>query len=93
MFGTITTYLNAVARTWHAQDGALVAQLVSLRDRHATNQQLHVEFPENMVDRILDAPIDEILVEHIKVLYHLSRTRKSFNVFNFTFHGSALEIQ
>lgn len=76
MFGSITTYLNAVARTWHAQDGGLVAQLVSLRDRHATNSQLQIEYPESMVERILDAPIDEILVEHIKVLYYLSRTRK-----------------
>lgn len=76
MFGSISTYLNAVARTWHAQDGALVAQLISLRDRHATNSQLQIEFPESMIERILDAPIDEILVEHIKVLYYLSRTRK-----------------
>lgn len=76
MFGSITTYLNAVARTWHAQDGGLVAQLVSLRDRHATNSQLQIEYPESMVERIVDAPIDEILVEHIKVLYYLSRTRK-----------------
>lgn len=75
MFGSITTYLNAVARTWHAQDGALVAQLISLRDRHATNPQLQVEFPETLVERTLDGPIDEILVEHIKVLYYLSRTR------------------
>lgn len=76
MFGSITTYLNAVARTWHACDGEIVGQLVSLRDRHATNAQLQVEFPENMVERILDSPVDEIVTEHIKVLYYLSRTRK-----------------
>lgn len=81
MFGSITTYLNAVTRTWHAQDGTLVAQLVSLRDRHATNTQLQVEFPESLVERILDAPIDEILVEHIKVLYYLSRSRKWSSLF------------
>lgn len=68
--------MNAVARTWHAQDGILMAQLLSLRDRHATNQQLQVEFPDNLVKRILDEPIDEILIEHIKVLYYLSRSRK-----------------
>lgn len=76
MFGSSTTYLNAVARTWHAQDGPIVAQLVSLRDRHARNPQLQIESPESMVERILDAPIDEILVEHMKVLYYLSRSRK-----------------
>lgn len=76
MFGSIVTYLNAVTRTWHAQDGLLVAQLVSLRDRHATNHNLQVEFPDSSVERILDPPIDEILIEHIKVLYYLSRSRK-----------------
>lgn len=80
MFGSIQTYLNAVSRTWHGTDGTLVAQLVSLRDRHATNPQLQVEFPESLVERILDAPIDEILVEHIKVLYYLSRSRKCFEM-------------
>lgn len=86
MFGSITTYLNAVTRTWHAQDGTLVAQLVSLRDRHATNTQLQVEFPESLVERILDAPIDEILVEHIKVLYYLSRSRKWISLFCLKWH-------
>lgn len=82
MFGSIATYLNAVSRTWHAQDGSLVAQLVSLRDRHATNTQLQNESPENLIDRILDAPIDEILIEHIKVLYYLSRSRKHIYIFH-----------
>lgn len=82
MFGSISTYLNAVARTWHAQDGTLVAQLVSLRDRHATNTNLQVDSPESMIERTLDSPIDEILVEHIKVLYYLSRSRKhTFSTF------------
>lgn len=76
MFPSVTSYLNAVARTWHAQDGALVSQLISLRDRHATNPQLQIEFPESVVERILDTPIDEIVIEHIKVLYYLSRSRK-----------------
>lgn len=76
MFGSIVTYLNAVARTWHAQDGELVATFISLRDRHATNQHLHVEHPDSSVERVLDSPIDEILTEHIKVLYYLSKTRE-----------------
>lgn len=82
MFGSLVTYLNAVARTWHAQDGAIVAQLVSLRDRHATNVSLQTESPESSIERILDSPIDEIVIEHIKVLYYLSRTRKHNSIFN-----------
>lgn len=87
MFGSVSTYLNAVARTWQAQDGALLSQLVSLRDRHAVATQLQIESPENSVDRILEAPIDEILVEHIKVLYYLSRSRKYASYFNQLFRN------
>lgn len=72
MFGSIATYLNAVQRTWAAQDGDLVATFLSLRDRHAINSNLHVEYPENLVERIVDPPIDEILSAHIKVLYYLA---------------------
>lgn len=72
MFGSLTTYLNAVQRTWAAQDGHLVATFLSLRDRHATNPKLQVEYPENLVERIVDPPIDEILTAHIKVIYYLT---------------------
>lgn len=76
MFGSLATYLNAVQRTWEAQDGHLVASFLSLRDRHATNRNLHVEYPDDLVEKILDQPIDEILSAHIKVLYYLSSQRE-----------------
>lgn len=76
MFNNIQTYLNAIARSWQMQDGKLMAALVSLRDRHATNVNLQAEHPDHMVERVLDAPMDEIYAEHIKVLFYLSRTRK-----------------
>lgn len=72
MFGSITTYLNAVQRSWAAQDGHFVAAFLSLRDRHTTNPKLQVEYPENLVERIVDPPIDEILTAHIKVVYYLT---------------------
>lgn len=76
MFGNVNTYLNAVQRTWAAQDGRLVATFLSLRDRHATNPNLQIEFPDNLVERLLDSPIDEILSAHMKVLFYLSCERK-----------------
>lgn len=54
----------------------MVATLVSVRNNHAMNPSLHLLNPENMVGRLVDAPIDEICAEHIKVLYYLSRSRK-----------------
>lgn len=76
MFSSLTTYVNAVYRSWHAQDRELISALISLRDRHATNHHLQVEHPDNVVLDRLDSPIDEIVNEHIKVLYYLSKSRK-----------------
>lgn len=76
MFDNLATYLNSVQRAWHAQDGQLVASLVSLGGRHTPSRALHVETPDNMVERMLDQPIDEIVCAHLKVLYYLTCTRE-----------------
>lgn len=75
MFGNVNTYLNAIQRTWSSQDGILVAQFLSLRDKHANNTNLQIEYPDNIVDRICDSPIDELVSSHLKVLYYLARER------------------
>lgn len=76
MFASVQTYLNGIQRTWDAQDGHLTGQLISLRDRHATNRNLHVESADHLIERTLGPPVDEIVSSHIKVLYHLSAERK-----------------
>lgn len=76
MFGTLNTFLSGVARAWAVNDGVNLASFVSLKDKHIMNRNLYVEMPENAVSRILEAPIDEIVCAHIKVLYYLSLERK-----------------
>lgn len=73
----MNSYLNALQRSWSGKDGELVATLLSLRDRHSNNHHLQNENPENAVERICYAPLDEIVSAHIKVLYYLSRKRES----------------
>lgn len=80
MYDNLATYLNSVQRAWHAQDGQLLAALVSLSDRHTASRSLHVEMPDNMVERMLDQPIDEIVCAHLKVLYYLTCSRELFVV-------------
>lgn len=76
MFGNVNNYLSAIRGTWSQQDGDLVASFISLRDRHANNPHLQIEHPDKLVERICDPPIDELVSEHLKVLYYLSRERK-----------------
>lgn len=86
MFHNIGAYLNAVQRAFVAQDGQLLANYVSLSDRHINSRVLHVEMPDNQVERIVQQPMDEIVCAHLKVLYYLTRQRKasssSFRVYH-----------
>lgn len=63
-------------RAWNAQDGSLVASLITLQGRHVSSHCLQLEMPDNMVERMLDQPIDEIVCNHLKVLYYLTCQRK-----------------
>ncbi|KAI9589730.1 hypothetical protein GQX74_007898 [Glossina fuscipes] len=78
MFGTLNNFLSGVARAWAVNDGVNLASFVSLKDKHIMNRNLYVEMPENAVSRILEAPIDEIVCAHIKVLYYLSLEPRDF---------------
>lgn len=75
MFGNVTTYLNAIQRTWSSQDGNLVSTFLSLRDRHTHNPNLQIQYPDNIVARICDPPIDELVSAHLKVIYFLSSSK------------------
>lgn len=76
MYDNLGSYINGVQRAWSAQDGNLIASFISLKDRHVLNHNLHIEMPENMVERMLDPPIDEIVCGHLKALYYLTCERK-----------------
>lgn len=75
MYDSVNSYLNSVQRAWSAQDGKSVAALLSLKDKHVSNRSLQMEMPENMVERMLDPPIDEIVSAHLRVLYYLTCER------------------
>lgn len=101
MYDSLSTYLNSVQRAWSAQDGNLVAAFVSLKDKHVSNRSLQLEMPENMVERMMDPPIDEIVSAHLRVLYYLTCERNNdaiqmelsekyffFSIFSQKLHGS-----
>lgn len=69
-------YLTTVSRFWNNYDGGGVAKLISINGNHVNNTNLQVEYPENAIERVLGAPIDEVVCYHIKVLFYLSCERK-----------------
>lgn len=66
-------YLRAVKFMLETEDGANSALLLSLRNPHATLECLQAENPEGIVKSEIYQPFDLILIEHIKVLFHLAR--------------------
>lgn len=70
------SYLSTVNRLWNNEDGTGVARFISLSGNHAVNPNLHIENPESAVARAIAAPLDEVIVCHLKVLFYLHDTRK-----------------
>ncbi|RZC42972.1 PCI domain containing protein [Asbolus verrucosus] len=72
-FMSVAHYLQLVERYWRSQDGAKIANFLSLRHEHAAYGNYHVESPEGIVERFLTAPIDELVILHLKCLYAISQ--------------------
>lgn len=72
-------YLSTIQRLWNNYDGAGVSKFISLSGNHASNKNLHVENPEITIERQLEPLIDEVVLFHLKTLYYLHDTRKSFS--------------
>lgn len=69
-------YLNAVGRLWNNYDGSAVSKFISLSGHHTKNRSLHIENPENSIERVMEPPLDEVISCHLKVLFYLNETRK-----------------
>ncbi|XP_034657784.1 PCI domain-containing protein 2 homolog [Drosophila subobscura] len=78
MFGTLANYLTSVGRCAEACSGQSLSTFLSLRDVHVQNDKLHVAQPEKMVERYLDAPLDEVFGAHLKVLYNLAQSPPNY---------------
>ena len=50
-----------------------LANYLSFQDRHAANPKLHIENPEEDVDRELEPPIDELVAAHLRACWAVSK--------------------
>lgn len=71
MYGDSISYFKAIDRAWDIQDGKIVADLLCLRDSHINNRGLHVHISDSLVERHLPPPIDEIVSNHLSVIFCL----------------------
>lgn len=69
-------YLQTLNRYWNNGDGSGVAKLLSMNGNHTNNPAIHVEHPEDTIERVLTSPIDEVVCYHIQVLFYLNSERK-----------------
>lgn len=68
----LNDYLNRVNNAHYNQDGDAVAALLSFRQPHVMSHRLNAEKPDRAVANIIYAPMDEVVLAHLKVVmwYH-----------------------
>ncbi|XP_066259386.1 PCI domain-containing protein 2 homolog [Euwallacea similis] len=71
-FMNLSNYLQILDRSWRTHNGQTLSQFLSLRHDHTRFKNYYIESPENIVEKFLQAPLDEIVILHLKCLYHLS---------------------
>lgn len=69
---SLTHYLQLVERCWRSQDGPIVASLLCLRHDHVVSPNLHLQSPDNMIEKFIEPPLDYIVSCHLKCLYYLT---------------------
>ncbi|XP_022902957.1 PCI domain-containing protein 2 [Onthophagus taurus] len=70
---SLAHYLQIIDRSWKTQDGYKIANFISLRHDHVASVNLHIENPENMVEKFVASPMDELVMYHLKCLHALSQ--------------------
>ncbi|XP_076251221.1 PCI domain-containing protein 2 [Rhynchophorus ferrugineus] len=71
-FMNVANYLQIIDRSWRSCNGQTVSMFVSIRHDHAKYRNYYIENPENMVEKFLPAPVDELVIYHLKCLYAIS---------------------
>lgn len=72
MYGDTVSYLYAIQRSWDVQNGKILADLLCLRDAHVHNKNFHSPVSNSLIERHLGSPIDEIVANHLTVIYFLT---------------------
>lgn len=79
-------YISTINRLWNNDDGVGVARFITLSGNHAKMSNLQLRnFDESTVSRTLVTPLDDIVINHIKVLFYLYSDRKLLNLRNCDF--------
>lgn len=65
-------YLQQVDEALQQGRGRKAAELLSCKHAHSASTRLQVEDPELAVQRVMDAPWDEVVCQHLRCLYHMN---------------------
>ncbi|KAL1505206.1 hypothetical protein ABEB36_004820 [Hypothenemus hampei] len=71
-FMNLTNYLQILDRSWRSHNGQTLSIFLSIRHDHAKFKNYQIEDPDNIVTKFLPAPIDELVIYHLKCLYAIS---------------------
>lgn len=69
---TMNQYLQQIDEALQQGRGKKAAELLSCKHAHSASSRLQVEDPEPAVQRVMDAPWDEVVCQHLRCLYHMN---------------------
>jgi len=67
----LSSYLKQASAAWNDYDGNALAELLSLRDKHARNPKLLAEDPSRAVTS-LEEMLDDLVLDHLLVIKQVS---------------------
>ncbi|XP_044731020.1 PCI domain-containing protein 2 [Chrysoperla carnea] len=69
---SINQYLQNVDKYWQQNDALFLSELLSLQNDHVLSPQLQIEEPDEIVERLVSPPFDELVASHLKCIYALN---------------------
>ncbi|EFX85927.1 hypothetical protein DAPPUDRAFT_309103 [Daphnia pulex] len=71
----LNQYLREIQSSWQSRSGTEVSELLSFNHPHVMSSKLILEGFEKSVERIVEAPFDEIVVLHLRCLSYINQQK------------------
>nr|SVE93619.1 EOG090X06A5 [Scapholeberis mucronata] len=72
---TLNQYLREIQSSWESRSGTEVSELLSFNHPHVMSSRLTSEGFETLVQRLVEPPLDEIVVLHLRCLSYINQQK------------------
>lgn len=66
---SVNAYFQQVKHAFEEYDGDTASRLLSFQDPHIANHRLQMEYPEKLIERWFEPPMDELVAGHLRACW------------------------